>query len=79
VGRLADRLKAEYADALREIDVGGMSVVAYAAARGITASNAAVRVFRARKALLARVEEQCGRCAEGGGCGDSCTCAHHAI
>jgi RNA polymerase sigma factor (sigma-70 family) len=79
VSQLADELKAEYADALREIDVNGVSVVDYAAARGITANNAAVRVFRARKALLGRVEKTCGHCAEGGGCGDNCTCAHHAI
>lgn len=79
VSRLAADLKAEYADALREIDVNGVSVVDYAAARGITANNAAVRVFRARKALLGRVEKTCGHCAEGAGCGDNCTCAHHAI
>ena len=47
--------------------------------RGITANNAAVRVFRARKALLGRVEKTCGHCAQGGGCGDDCTCAHHAV
>lgn len=79
VGRLADELKPEYADALREIDVNGTSVVDYATARGLSASNAGVRVFRARKALLGRVEKTCGHCAEGGGCGDSCTCAHHAV
>ena len=79
VSRLADDLKADYADAMREIDVNGMSVTDYAAARGITANNAAVRVFRARKALLGEVHKTCGHCAEGGGCGDNCTCGHHAI
>jgi RNA polymerase sigma-70 factor (ECF subfamily) len=79
VSRLADNLKAEYADALREIDVNGMSVTDYATARGITANNAGVRVFRARKALLGKVEKTCGGCASGGGCGDNCTCAHHAV
>jgi RNA polymerase sigma factor (sigma-70 family) len=79
VSRLADALKAEYADALREIDVNGMAVSAYAAARGITPNNAAVRVHRARKALLGRVEATCGGCASSGGCGDSCTCGHHAM
>jgi RNA polymerase sigma factor (sigma-70 family) len=79
VARLAGDLKPEYADALREIDVNGTAVTDYAAARGITANNAAVRVFRARKALLGQVEKTCGRCAEGGGCGDNCTCAHHAV
>lgn len=56
-----------------------MTMTEYAAARGITANNAAVRVFRARKALLGQVERTCGHCAEGGGCGDDCTCAHHAV
>jgi len=79
VARLADELKPEYADALREIDVNGTAVTDYATARGITPNNASVRVFRARKALLGRVEQTCGHCAEGGGCGDNCTCAHHAI
>lgn len=79
VSQLADALKAEYADALREIDVNGMSVRDYATSRQISASNAGVRVFRARKALLGRVEKTCGHCAQGGGCGDDCTCAHHAV
>jgi len=79
VSRLAEDLKAEYADALREIDVNGMSVTDYASARGITANHAGVRVFRARKALLGSVERTCGHCAQAGGCGDSCTCAHHAV
>jgi RNA polymerase sigma-70 factor (ECF subfamily) len=79
VSQLADGLKPEYADALREIDVNGLSMADYATARGITANNAAVRVFRARKALLGRVDKTCGHCAEGGGCGDNCTCGHHAV
>jgi RNA polymerase sigma-70 factor (ECF subfamily) len=79
VSRLADNLEAEYADALREIDGNGMNVVDHATSRGITANNAGVRVFRARKALLGRVEKTCGGCASGGGCGDNCTCAHHAV
>jgi RNA polymerase sigma factor (sigma-70 family) len=79
ISRLADDLKAEYADALREIDVNGMSLTDYAAARGITANLAGVRVFRARKALLGSVERTCGHCAQTGGCGDDCTCAHHAV
>jgi RNA polymerase sigma-70 factor (ECF subfamily) len=79
VARLADALKPEYADALREIDVNGTAVSAYAEARGISSNNAAVRVYRARKALLGNVEKTCGHCASSGGCGDDCTCAHHAV
>jgi RNA polymerase sigma-70 factor (ECF subfamily) len=69
---LSDTLKPEYADALRKIDVEGMSVQAYAAEIGIAANNAGVRVHRAREALRKRVTLSCGTCAEHG-CLD-CTC-----
>ena len=44
-------LKPEYAEALQRIEIDGMAVHDYAAAMGITASNAGIRIFRARKAL----------------------------
>jgi RNA polymerase sigma-70 factor (ECF subfamily) len=47
-------------------------VKAYAEQKGLSSSNAAVRVFRAREALKKRVIESCGTCAEHG-CVD-CTC-----
>lgn len=72
VTRLADTLKPEYADALRRIDVDGTPVKDYADAAGISASNAGVRVFRAREALRKQVARACGTCAEHG-CID-CTC-----
>jgi RNA polymerase sigma factor (sigma-70 family) len=72
IGRLATTLKPEYADALQAIDVQGLPVKAFATARGLSASNAGVRVFRAREALKKRVTESCGTCAEHG-CRD-CTC-----
>ena len=72
VGRLAATLKPEYAEVLQAIDVGGNSVKAFADQRGLTASNAGVRVFRARAALRKRVTESCGTCAEHG-C-RNCTC-----
>jgi RNA polymerase sigma-70 factor (ECF subfamily) len=72
VSRLADTLKPEYSDALQAIDVHGMPVKAFAEQRGLTASNAGVRVFRAREALKKRVTESCGTCAEHG-C-RNCTC-----
>ncbi len=75
VSRLADTLKPEYAAALRRVDVEEVGVKEYAAEAGITANNAAVRVFRAREALRARVKECCGRCADAG-CVD-CTCPPH--
>jgi RNA polymerase sigma factor (sigma-70 family) len=72
VGRLASTLKPEYAEALQAIDVQGTPVKAFAEQRGLSASNAGVRVFRAREALKKRVAESCGTCAEHG-C-RNCTC-----
>jgi hypothetical protein len=72
VSRLAATLKPEYAEALAAIDVAGLPVKAYAERQGLTAANAAVRVFRARRALKQRLSESCGTCADHG-CRD-CTC-----
>jgi RNA polymerase sigma-70 factor (ECF subfamily) len=72
VRSLSETLKSEYAEALRRIDVDGLSVRAYAAEIGIEPNNAAVRVHRAREALRKRVMSSCGTCAEHG-CLD-CTC-----
>lgn len=72
VGELATTLKPEYADALQRIDVDGVPVVTYAAEAGISASNAGVRVFRAREALRKQVARACGTCATHG-CVD-CSC-----
>jgi RNA polymerase sigma factor (sigma-70 family) len=72
VNRLASTLKPEYAEALREVDVDGTSVKRFAERHHLSASNAGVRVFRAREALKKRVMQSCGTCAEHG-CLD-CTC-----
>jgi RNA polymerase sigma factor (sigma-70 family) len=72
VGTLAETLKPEYADALRKIDIDEMPVKDYAEQAGISASNAGVRVFRAREALRKQVARSCGTCATHG-CLD-CTC-----
>lgn len=66
VGHLADTLKPEYAAALKRIEVDGISVQAFAEESGVTASNAAVRVFRARQALRKQVTITCGTCADHG-------------
>ncbi len=73
VSRLASTLKPEYADALQQIELEGVSVKDYAERQGISANNAGVRVFRAREALHKQVIRSCGTCAEHG-CLD-CTCA----
>jgi RNA polymerase sigma-70 factor (ECF subfamily) len=69
---LAATLKPEYADALRRVEVDGVSVKDFAEGAGITAGNAAVRLFRAREALRKQVVRSCGTCAEHG-CLD-CAC-----
>jgi len=72
VGRLAPTLKPEYAEALQKVEVEGLSVQAFAEQAGITANNAGVRLFRARKALRKQLEISCGTCASHG-CLE-CTC-----
>ena len=72
VSRLASTLKPEYAEALQAIEVWGTPVKAFAEKKGLSSSNAAVRVFRAREALKKRVSESCGTCAEHGCM--NCTC-----
>jgi RNA polymerase sigma-70 factor (ECF subfamily) len=75
VMKVAASLKPEYTEALERIEVDGEAVRAFAEARSISSSNAAVRVFRAREALRRGVIATCGSCAEGG-CVD-CTCEDH--
>src|SRR5579872_222599 len=72
VMKVAASLKPEYAQALRRIEVDGEEVRAFASEVGISDSNAAVRVFRARQALRRGVIATCGSCAANG-CVD-CTC-----
>lgn len=72
VSSLKETLKPAYREALDRIDLGGMAVKDYANTAGISANNAAVRVFRARNALREQVARACGACAEHG-CLD-CTC-----
>ncbi|TAJ17066.1 MAG: RNA polymerase subunit sigma-70, partial [Planctomycetota bacterium] len=66
----------EYANALRRVEIDGVAVKDFADEAGISASNAGVRLFRARDALRARVRRSCGTCAEHG-CLD-CTCGQPA-
>jgi RNA polymerase sigma-70 factor (ECF subfamily) len=76
VGELATTLKDEYADALKAIEVDGLTVKAFAERANITPSNAGVRIFRAREALRKQVVRSCGTCADHG-CLD-CTCVPEA-
>jgi RNA polymerase sigma factor (sigma-70 family) len=76
VGELIDTLKPEYAEAIRRIDLGGASVKRFAEEESISASNAGVRVHRARRALRRQLERSCGSCAVHG-CLD-CQCGSAA-
>jgi RNA polymerase sigma-70 factor (ECF subfamily) len=72
IERLAGTLKKDYAEALQAIDVQGTPVKTFADERGLSVSNAGVRIFRARQALKKRLMESCGTCAEHG-C-QNCSC-----
>lgn len=74
--RLASTLKPEYAEALERIEVQGVPVKTFAAEAGISSSNAAVRVFRAREALKKQLVKSCGTCAEHGCLNCTCDDAH---
>lgn len=73
---LLDTIKPEYAEALRRVEVDGVSVKDFARERDVTPNNASVRLFRAREALRRQVERACGTCAKHG-CVD-CTCGESA-
>lgn len=57
---LLDDLRPDYADILKRVDLDDQSLDQAAAALGITANNAGVRLHRARARLRADVEELCG-------------------
>jgi len=69
---LLPALQPEQAEILRAVDLGGARPVDFAAARGITANSAMVRLHRARAALRELLVRSCRTCAEHG-CLD-CTC-----
>lgn len=72
VSHVATALKPEYAEAIQRVEVEGVPVKEFAEELGISSSNAAVRVFRARESLRKKVMTTCKACAEAG-CTD-CTC-----
>ncbi|ADV81610.1 RNA polymerase sigma factor [Terriglobus saanensis] len=67
-----DHLTPAYAEILREVDLGNISLKDFATAHNITSGNAGVRAYRARLALRRELLRTCGCCAEHG-CVD-CTC-----
>lgn len=73
LNRLLPTLKAEYAEVVRRIDLGGEAPVDVAEDVGISYNNIVVRLHRARQALRKSLENSCGACTKHG-CLD-CTCA----
>lgn len=63
VREVASTLRPNYASILNDVDVEGLSVEESARRAHISASNASVRLHRARKALAARLAQVCGVCA----------------
>ncbi len=73
---LTEHLRPDYRDALRRIELEGVAVKDFAIEAGISPQNAAVRVFRARRALERELASACGTCATHG-CLD-CSCGGSA-
>jgi len=77
VRELLDTLKPEYRDALRRVEMDGEKVDAFAREVGISATNASVRLHRAREALRRRLLETCGTCVTHG-CRE-CACGEPGV
>jgi RNA polymerase sigma factor (sigma-70 family) len=72
IGDVLSSLKPAYREVIREVELGGSSLQAFAERAHMTAGNAAVRVHRARQALKKQLTIVCGTCAKHG-CID-CSC-----
>lgn len=74
---LLGHLKKEYAELLREVDLGEASIADYARSRGLTPNNTRVRLHRARAALKLELQKTCRTCTEHG-CLD-CNCRREPV
>lgn len=72
VNLLLTTLKPDQARLLEQVEVEGRRVIDAAQELGISENSASVKLYRARQALKARLEQSCGTCATHG-CLD-CTC-----
>src|SRR5580704_10855724 len=66
LSRVMDTINPAYADALRSVDLGEQRLQDFAEEHNISASNAAVRIHRARAAFRKHLVRTCGACAEHG-------------
>jgi RNA polymerase sigma factor (sigma-70 family) len=62
IAQVLPTLRPAYADLLRDVDLGNMPLTEFAAAHGISSSNAGVRAHRARAALKKELARTCGAC-----------------
>jgi len=69
---ILDGLKPEYAEVLRSVDLGEQRLQDFAEQHQLSASNAGVRIHRARGALRKQLLQTCATCAEHGCL--NCTC-----
>jgi RNA polymerase sigma-70 factor (ECF subfamily) len=72
IGDVIRDLKSEYRTAIEQVDLGGVTVEAFAQSQQTSANNAWVRLHRARKTVAKKVTTVRGACAEHK-CFD-CTC-----
>jgi RNA polymerase sigma factor (sigma-70 family) len=71
-----DRLKPDYAEVLRAVDLGNLRLQEFASKHELSASNAGVRIHRARAALRRELVRTCGACSEHGCL--NCTCKRNS-
>ena len=64
IGDVIRDLKSEYRTAIEQVDLGGLTVEAFAQSQQTSANNASVRLHRARKAVAKKLTTVCGACAE---------------
>ena len=64
IGDVIHDLKHDYRIAIEQVDLGGVTVEAFARSQQTSANNAGVRLHRARKAVAKKLTMICGVCAE---------------
>jgi RNA polymerase sigma factor (sigma-70 family) len=73
---ILDGLKPEYSEVLRAVDLGEQRLQDFAQQHKLSASNAGVRIHRARAALRKQLLRTCAACSEHGCL--NCTCKKHS-
>ena len=64
IGDVIRDLKSGYRTAIEQVDLGGVTVEAFAQSQQTSANNASVRLHRARKAVAKKLTTVCGACAK---------------